>query len=74
MERSPPITSGVGQTSHARAVLTELIPHCQHCGAEAFPWVRGYGNFLEGSKYHEKYGKVTDYLKNYWQDMPEPLY
>lgn len=44
------------------AVPTELIPRCPHCGAEAFPWVRGYGNLLEGSRYHEEYRKVSDYL------------
>ena len=32
-------------------VPDELIPRCPHCGAEMFPWVRGYGNFLQGKKY-----------------------
>lgn len=43
-------------------VPSELIPRCPHCGAEAFPWVRGYGNFLQGTRYHEEYDKVSDYL------------
>ena len=44
------------------AIPTELIPRCPHCGAEAFPWVRGYGNFLEGEKYQEEYEKVSEYI------------
>ena len=31
-------------------IPTDLIPRCPHCGGEAFPWVRGYGNFLQGKK------------------------
>jgi NAD-dependent SIR2 family protein deacetylase len=41
------------------SVPDELIPHCPQCGAEAFPWVRGYGNFLEGSRYHAEYAKAS---------------
>lgn len=63
-----PVEEMVKAMGDGTAVPTELIPHCQHCGAEAFPWVRGYGNFLEGSKYHEEYGKVTDYLKKNMND------
>lgn len=44
------------------AVPSELIPRCPHCGGEAFPWVRGYGNFLEGRKYHAEYQKISDYI------------
>ena len=44
-------------------VPTERIPRCPHCGAEAFPWVRGYGNFLQGRKYEEQYQKVSDFLR-----------
>lgn len=44
-------------------VPDELIPHCPHCGAEAFPWVRGYGNFLQGTKYEKEYQKISDYLE-----------
>ena len=43
-------------------VPTELVPRCPHCGAEAFPWVRGYGNFLQGELYDEQYRKVSDWL------------
>ena len=43
----------------------ELIPRCPHCGAEAFPWVRGYGNFLEGSKYEAEYQKTSDYIETH---------
>lgn len=44
-------------------VPTELVPRCPHCGAEAFPWVRGYGNFLQGELYEEQYRKVSDWLE-----------
>ena len=40
----------------------ELIPRCPHCGREAFPWVRGYGNFLQGKKYEAEYEKASKYL------------
>ena len=46
-----------------RFVPDELIPHCPYCGAEAFPWVRGYGNFLQGKKYNNEYQKMSEYLK-----------
>lgn len=44
------------------AIPTELIPRCPHCGGEAFPWVRGYGNFLQGKKYAAQYEKVSQYI------------
>ena len=37
---------------------------CPVCGAEAFPWVRGYGNFLQGRKYDEQYQKISKYIMN----------
>ena len=40
----------------------DLIPRCPHCGREAFPWVRGYGNFLQGKKYAAEYEKASKYL------------
>ena len=43
-------------------VPAELVPRCPHCGAEAFPWVRGYGNFLQGELYEEQYRKVSNWL------------
>ncbi len=45
------------------AVPRDMIPRCPHCGAEAFPWVRGYGNFLQGTKYDEEYQKASDYIQ-----------
>ena len=45
-----------------RDVPMDLIPHCPYCGAEAFPWVRGYGNFLQGKKYDDEYQKISRYL------------
>ncbi len=45
------------------AVPKEMIPRCPHCGAEAFPWVRGYGNFLQGKKYEKEYQKISDYIQ-----------
>lgn len=47
------------------SVPTELIPRCPHCGAEAFPWVRGYGNFLTGKKYNQEYTKASEYVLNH---------
>lgn len=49
-------------------VPTELIPRCPNCGAEAFPWVRGYGNFLEGTRYHQEYQKVSDDVLTHLHD------
>ncbi len=45
------------------AIPTHMIPRCPHCGAEAFPWVRGYGNFLQGTKYDEQYRKISNYIE-----------
>lgn len=46
-----------------RIIPEELIPHCPHCGAESFPWVRGYGNFLQGKRYDNEYYKMSQYLE-----------
>ncbi len=47
------------------SIPEDMIPRCPNCGAEAFPWVRGYGNFLTQSKYEGEYKKISDYiLKN----------
>lgn len=46
----------------------EMIPRCPHCGAEAFPWVPGYGNFLEGSRYQEQYQKISDDIEKHLHD------
>lgn len=45
-----------------------MIPRCPHCGAEMFPWVRGYGNFLQGTKYEEEYQKISDYLEKHMEE------
>ncbi|PMB83093.1 NAD-dependent protein deacetylase [Limosilactobacillus pontis] len=47
----------------------DMIPRCPHCGAEAFPWVRGYGNFLEGSRYQEQYQKISDDIEEHLHDQ-----
>lgn len=41
----------------------ELIPRCAHCGGEAFPRVRGYGNFLQGTRYQAEYDKISHYIE-----------
>ena len=46
------------------SIPEELIPRCPVCGEEAFPWVRGYGNFLQGRKYDEQYQKISKYIMN----------
>lgn len=57
-----PVEDMIVSMNEGTKVATELIPHCPHCGAEAFPWVRGYGNFLQGKKYEEQYQKISDYI------------
>ena len=57
-----PVESMIEAMGDGIAIPKDLIPRCPHCGAEAFPWVRGYGNFLQGSKYESEYQKVSDYL------------
>ncbi len=47
------------------AIPSDMIPRCPHCGAEAFPWVRGYGNFLQGTKYEEQYQKISNYIQTH---------
>ncbi|MGN0193798.1 MAG: NAD-dependent protein deacetylase [Pseudoramibacter sp.] len=57
-----PVQKMIDAMGGGTEVPTELIPRCPHCGAEAFPWVRGYGNFLTGSKYEAEYQKATDFV------------
>lgn len=60
-----PVKEMIRKMGESRYVPTDLIPRCPHCGGEAFPWVRGYGNFLQGKKYESEYRKISDYiLKN----------
>ena len=57
-----PVSHMVEAMGDGLEVPTELVPRCPHCGAEAFPWVRGYGNFLQGELYEEQSHKVSDWL------------
>ena len=57
-----PVAKMVAAMGEQTAIPTELIPRCPHCGGEAFPWVRGYGNFLQEKKYEAQYEKVSRYL------------
>lgn len=59
-----PVEDMIKAMGDSRKVPTELIPRCPQCGAEAFPWVRGYGNFLQGTKYNEEYKKISDYIQS----------
>lgn len=60
-----PVEEMYAAMGEGTSIPTELIPHCPHCGAEAFPWVRGYGNFLQGRKYDGEYQKVSKYLQEH---------
>lgn len=57
-----PVEEMIQAMGEETSVPTELIPRCPYCGEEAFPWVRGYGNFLQGKKYEEQYEKVSRYV------------
>ena len=54
-----PVADMVAAMGDGTKIPTDLIPRCPHCGGEAFPWVRGYGNFLQGKKYEEQYEKIS---------------
>ncbi|KIR01857.1 NAD-dependent protein deacetylase of SIR2 family [Lachnospiraceae bacterium TWA4] len=60
-----PVNEMIEAMGENTAIPTDMIPRCPHCGAEAFPWVRGYGNFLQGKKYNEQYQKITDYIQKH---------
>ncbi len=57
-----PVREMIAAMGGNTAVPGSLIPRCPHCGREAFPWVRGYGNFLQGKKYAHQYDKISRYL------------
>ncbi|MBB1063417.1 NAD-dependent protein deacetylase [Limosilactobacillus fastidiosus] len=63
-----PVEEMVKAMGDSTKVPTELIPRCPHCGAEAFPWVRGYGNFLEGTRYQNEYQKISDEIEKHRHD------
>ena len=68
-----PVEKMVAAMGNSTKVPTELIPHCPHCGAEAFPWVRGYGNFLEGTRYQQEYKKISDDVEKHIQNHDKIL-
>lgn len=57
-----PVENMITAMGEGTSVPEKLIPRCPHCGREAFPWVRGYGNFLTGTKYEAEYEKVSRWL------------
>ncbi|WP_295730562.1 NAD-dependent protein deacetylase [uncultured Limosilactobacillus sp.] len=69
-----PVEEMVKAMGDSTKVPTEMIPRCPHCGAEAFPWVRGYGNFLEGTRYQQEYQKISDDLEKHIQAHDKILF
>jgi NAD-dependent SIR2 family protein deacetylase len=59
-----PVQKMIDAMGEGTSVPDELIPRCPHCGAEAFPWVRGYGNLLEGTRYQNEYRKASDWIES----------
>lgn len=60
-----PVEEMIKAMGDGRKVPAELIPRCPRCKAEAFPWVRGYGNFLQGTKYNGEYKRISDYIQSH---------
>lgn len=58
-----PVKQMIEEMGDGTAVPKDMIPRCPHCGAEAFPWVRGYGNLLQGQRYEAEYEKVSRYVQ-----------
>ena len=58
-----PVKQMIEAMGDGTAVSEDMIPRCPHCGAEAFPWVRGYGNLLQGQRYEAEYEKVSRYVQ-----------
>lgn len=69
-----PVEAMVKVMGDSTKVPTELIPRCPHCGAEAFSWVRGYGNFLEGTRYQQEHQKISDDLEKHIQAHDKILF
>lgn len=63
-----PVNKMIEAMGDGLEVPTDLIPRCPHCGGEAFPWTRGYGNFLQGTLYEEQYQKVSQWLADHTDD------
>ena len=59
-----PVQEMIDAMGEGTEVPDELIPRCSHCGAEAFPWVRGYGNLLEGTRCQHEYQKASDWVES----------
>lgn len=57
-----PVEEMMEAMGEGTSIPKSMIPRCPHCGGEAFPWVRGYGNFLQGKKYDEQYEKISHYV------------
>ena len=57
-----PVEEMIAAMGEGTAIPADMIPRCPHCGGEAFPWMRGYGNFLQGKKYEEQYEKISRYV------------
>ena len=58
-----PVKQMIEEMGDGTSVPEDMIPRCPHCGAEAFPWVRGYGNLLQGQRYEVEYEKVSRYVQ-----------
>ena len=61
-DATAPVAQMIEAMGEGLEVPSEFAPRCPHCGSEAFPWVRGYGNFLQGALYEEQYRKVSDWV------------
>ena len=67
-DATEPVMQMVEAMGDGLEVPSDLVPRCPHCGGEAFPWVRGYGNFLQGELYEEQYRKLTHWLDVHAQE------
>lgn len=63
-----PVQVMIDAMGEGTAIPKDMIPRCPHCGQEMFPWVRGYGNFLQGQKYNEQYEKISRYIQQHAHD------